>query len=441
MLAGVPQAFGIYVDKLFVELHRNQGAPIFSCFPGRVSGCYSRLVHFTSDQKEYLFSLCCCRDATANPAHLFFGAYVIDALEEELQAILSDRGGDFLVHSNAPLFGGVPPERAVVRLRKLAEQRLEEDLSRSHGILFDVIDCLSLMDYEQERAKGNLLFLPAALEDLERLCVWSVSSRDRIECSIKHLRTLRKFLAGTVPDSPKNVSAALLFVKEGELPVFCGAVKLENGLPLLDPSSGYVQVRISGPLRWELMLYGKLVCRRDAVGLSFPDGLDPSGTEKEVRDRIQNALRAAFTRKDSAKAVAKNLDRLTGIAQSVRKQHHGAALVIADWGERSVCKTTLERLKRHRKVLPVTFTGSEDQAVAITCAAKMDGAVLADIRSGQIIALAAILDGKSCVAGDASRGARYNSIANATCLLRDCKAHPEVVSFVFSSDGGMDILF
>lgn len=441
MLAGIPRAFGIYVDQLFAELHRDQRSPVFSCSSGRVSGCYSRIVHFTSSQTEYLFSLCCCQTTEANPAHLFWGAYVIDALEEEVGRVLSERGADFLIHSDTPLFDGASSERAVGYLCKLAEQNLEEDLSHSHGILFDVIDCLSLMDYEQEKAKGDLVFLPNMPEDLERLCVWSVPKQDRVECSMKQLRTLRKFLAGTASDAPGGISVALLFVKEGEQPTFCGAVRLEHGLPLLDSKLGYVQVRVSGPLRWELLLFGKLACRRDAVGLCFPDGLDHSGTEKEVKKRIQRALRAAFTQKDSANAVEENLNHLTEIVQSVQKQHHGAAVVLADWGKRAKCRTTLQRLKEHKKAIPVTFAGSGDQLVAVTCAAKMDGAILVDIRNGQIVALATILDGESCVEGDTSRGSRYNSIANATRLLRVSAERSEVVSFVFSSDGGMDILF
>lgn len=440
-MAGIPRNLSVYLNNLFTELHKILGQKVFSCSSGRVSGCYSRIVHFTADQKEYLFSLCCCQDSEAKPECLFLGAYMIDALEEEIRRTLSERGGDFLAHSDAPLYGGVSPGRAVISLRKNAEELLADVLYHSHGIQFNMIDCLSLMEYEQERAKGDLVFLPVETEDTGPPCVWSVPIQSQVECSTENLRTLRKLLAGATPDNSEDISSALLFIKKEELPVFFGTVRLEMGLPLFDPRLGYVQVQISGPLRWKLLMYGKFVFSRDSTGLGFPDGLDYTETEKTINDQIQDALRTAFTQEDSSKAVAKNLERLTNIVQSVKKQHHGAALVVADWERRPKCRQILDRLKQHKKALPVTFAETGSQSIAITCAAKMDGAVLADIQSGQIVALATILDGKSCVKGEPSRGARYNSIANATRLLRASKAHPEVVSFVFSSDGGMDILF
>lgn len=438
-MEGVPNTLKIYLDRLFAELNKKYGTSVFSYSIGYASAGYSRVVCFSAGKSEYLFSLCCCENEDANPAHLFFGAYIIDALEEELRLILSERGGDFFIQSDAPLFRGASPDRAVDYLRRLAEHHLEEDLYCSYGILFDVIDCLSLTDYEQERAKGTLLFLPAPQEGVEHLCVWSVSGRDRVECSMKQLRVLRKFLAGTASDGLGDVGSALLFVRERELPIFYGAIALGDDLSSSVLQFRCVQVRINGPLRWELSLFGKLVCCRDISGLCLPNGFDYSSGEWEAEERIRNVFRSAFTRSDSVEAVERNLDRLTRITMSVRKQRHGAALVVADW-DREPCRTTLDRLKRHRKAVPVSFTALEDRSTAITCAAKMDGAVLADIRSGQIVALAVILDGESCIKGDTSRGARYNSIANTTRLLRFSDTEPEVVSFVFSSDGGMDIL-
>lgn len=439
-MAGIPKAFGEYLNKLFTELNKEQDPPTFSCSPGTVNSMgYSRTVCFVADKEEYHFSLCCCEDTKSNEAHLFFGAYVIDALVEELQCVLSERGEQFLAHDNAPLFEGLAPNKGALSLRKLAEQRLDEDLYRSYGIDFNVIDCLSMTNYEQERAKGNLVFLPTMPNQIEHICTWCVCATNRVECSIKNLRVLRKFLAGTASETPDNDDLALLFVKGEELAVFCGAVPIKEGIPFPNLQSGCVQVRIHSPLTWDLLLFGKLVCHRNASGLCLPNWVDYLSKEKVEKERIQNAIKAAFTKDYSAKMVEKHIEDLTCIVQSVQKQRHGAALVIADWS-RELCQTTLDRLKRHNKAVPVAFTISEAQISAITSAAKMDGAILADISSGQIIAVATIMDGQSCVKGDTSRGSRYNSIANATALLRLSESDPEVVSFVFSSDGGTSIL-
>lgn len=440
VLAGIPQNLKRYLDKLFAELHKTLNGKAFSCSLGYVNECYSRFVHFATKQGEYLFFLCCCQDPESNPAHLFFGSYVIDSLADELMRVLFERGGDFLVQSNKPLFNGVLPEHAGVLLRRLAAQYLEDDIRNGYGIPFDVIDCLSQMNYEQEQAKGDLIFMPIMTNNLKSQCIWSVSTQDQIGFSMRCLRTIRKHLAGATPDEPQDISSALLFAKKDKLPVFCGTVSLKDGLPIFKSKLDYVHVKITGPLRWKLLLQGKFVCFRDSAGLCFPDGLDHIESEKMDNIRIQDALLKAFSQEDSSKAVKENLSCLINIVQAVRKQHHGAALIIADWENQTKCRETLGRLKRHKKVLPVDFSATEDPSTAITCAAKMDGAILADIRSGQVIALAAILDGKSCIKGDPSRGSRYNSIANATRLLRCSATHSEVVSFVFSSDGGMDIL-
>lgn len=80
-MAGIPKAFGKYLNKLFTELNKEQDPPTFSCSPGTVNSMgYSRTVCFVADKEEYHFSLCCCEDTKSNEAHLFFGAYVIDAL-------------------------------------------------------------------------------------------------------------------------------------------------------------------------------------------------------------------------------------------------------------------------------------------------------------------------------------------------------------------------
>ena len=125
---------------------------------------------------------------------------------------------------------------------------------------------------------------------------------------------------------------------------------------------------------------------------------------------------------------------------SVRRQTHGAAAVVAAWNDpNSRCKVRLEKLIAHRKTIQVEFKKltleSQELANAITQAAKMDGAVLIDAQSGEVCALAVILDGLSCVEGSPSRGARFNSLKNFTASL----SRQGIVSFVFSSDGGMDI--
>lgn len=135
-----------------------------------------------------------------------------------------------------------------------------------------------------------------------------------------------------------------------------------------------------------------------------------------------------------------NIDKTVQAVMAVRRQAHGAAAVVAAWNDSaSCCKDGLDILISHQKAIPVIFKaqsgGTKELASAITQAAKMDGAVLVNALSGEVYALAAILDGPSCVKGSPSRGARFNSLKNFTCFMSNC----EIVSFIFSSDGGTDI--
>lgn len=375
------------------------------------------------------------------PEWAFLLHYLVDAAADRLRIILLERKEAFLLGSDFCFSSSKNrPEDADTVARaclSVAYHQIAQEMASAFQLSFDVMDQLSLTNYEQEGAEGVVLVAPREQIDKSSLCIWQVRREGTAELSPEQTRFVRKLLAGSAPD-------ALLFAASpGEwAPQFCGVVSLtkEGGLDE-GLRSNCVQVSIRGPMNWELSLFGQPVCLRyHTMGFRLPRGCGQTDIDQRAKDRIEAVLREEFDQEPSGGPFDTNICKTVQAVLSVRRQAHGAAAVVAAWRDAdNPCRARLETLITHQKAIQVAFKGLPDDfqelANAITEAAKMDGAVLIDAQSGEVCALAVILDGLSCIDGVPSRGARFNSLKNFTATL----SGQGIVSFVFSSDGGMDI--
>lgn len=425
-------------QHLFSVLVGPGAADGFDCEKDETAYCQRIDVQDEDGSTVQVVLACGCAE---RPEWAFLLHYLVDAAAERLRIILLERKGAFLLGSDFCFSssGNRPEDADTVAgaCLSVAYHQIAQEIASAFRLSFDVMDQLSLTNYEQEGAEGMVLVAPREQIDKSNLCIWQDRRERSTELSPEQTRFVRKLLAGSAPD-------ALLFAASpGErTPQFCGVVSLtaeggvDEGL-----RSNCVQVSIYGPMNWELSLFGRPVCLRNhAMGFRLPRGCSRADTDKRAKARIEAVLREEFDQAPPDRPFDTNISKTVQAVMSVRQQAHGAAAVVAAWrDENGPCRARLEKLIAHQKAIQVEFKklpdGSRELASAITQAAKMDGAVLIDAQSGEVCALAVILDGPSCVEGNPSRGARFNSLKNFTASL----SGQGIASFVFSSDGGMDI--
>lgn len=380
---------------------------------------------------------CSCPE---RPEWFFLLSYLVDMMAGRLRTILFERKAAFLLGDGFYFFQATNEleDEEIVAGACLSEayHQIGSEMRNSFLLSFDVIDQLSLANYEKEGAEGVVLVAPQSLVEKIRPCTWFCRSAEPAALLSDQVRFVRKLMAGAAPD-------ALLFSASpgDEAPCFCGVVSLSEGVPPKMLRSNCVQATIYGPIDWGLSVCGIPVClRKPTKGFQLPRGFSRADADKRAERRIEAVLKEEFSSEPPGGPFYGNLGKTVQAVMAVRRQTHGAAAVVAAWRDPgSSCKKRLDVLISDQKAIPAEFKvpsgGPKKLAAAITQAAKMDGAVLIDALSGEVYALAVILDGLSCVEGNPERGARFNSLKNFTYSISDS----EIVSFVFSSDGGMDI--
>lgn len=373
-------------------------------------------------KKELAFVLRCRSGLSRERRYL--ASRVLDQVAAEFRALLFEYTEE---HLDAAISSAEEKAQEIL----LSTYRLiSTEMYKYTGCILHNFDILSLTEYEKERASGSLLFLRNVPDS--SAFDWKVSALNAT-FEENNLRMIRKLLAGVTPDAYGQAASTLVFVRTNwtAAAVFCGAAPLVDGEPLPTLRADSVQVTILGPLKWELSVCGCPVFRKEGSDLRFPVGSSRQEAERKKDAEIRETLEKAF-------GSVEKMDQLVEIIRAVEKQRHGAAVLVADWRD-DVCGNYLEDLVQHDKALRVSWGPPRaGRSGAITNAAKMDGAILVDVNSCEVVALATIVQAVTCTKGKASRGSRFNSINNAACFLK--QKGETVTAFVFSSDGGIDIL-
>lgn len=413
-----------YLREVFVHLaksiapdDRDEVQPFFVSMDEAELGEYSvEQIHYQvifSETDQFLAIGC---DGSEHLEYLFFGSYLVDKFAIWLRdnctvEELLEEGFSLFSDANIPL----SEEQAAAYIYDWAKRDICIALEKAFGIDVSVINRLSLSTQEKEEVKGNLLF-SSNCESEQNICAWMMEDR-KFNFEKRNLRLIGKLMAGTAPKH------GLLFNLNDDCPTCVGVVEeaMLSSIPL--------HVTIQGPLQWQLVAFQRPILQYIHGEAHLPNVLTDEEKRELQENRIKNHLCNVFHLEESSS----QLSVLTRTVLSISRQDHGAAAVVADW-DKGKCKKRLQKLIKYGKAIPVCVQTPLDDMDVLTRAAKMDGAVIINANSGQVVALAAILDGLTCVQGNPSRGARYNSVRNFTKSF-----NVPMASFVFSSDGGIDL--
>lgn len=312
----------------------------------------------------------------------------------------------FYSEHNRPL----TPKEAAEYVYEITNTALSNTFKEMIGIQFNDLDLLSLTNYESKKPKGELVFvnIDNKLNELRELCVWTVDDTN-ITFNESNIKYIRKLLVGCA-------DGALLFVKDSEhdVPFFLGVVNSYNKDKLP------IHVFIKGYLKWSLTINGKEAFRKNYNRLSIKNDI--------TADDIMSAITTEFSRTKVEK------DNILNLINSLCECEHGAALVLLDGtNSNSSILNWLGDLKKFKKMISIETSNFDGNYSFFEKTSAMDGAVVLDVTTAKVISVGAIVDGKTKVEGDPSRGSRYNSLKNFTYIMAEF-GEP-IVTVVFSEDG------
>lgn len=404
--------------------------------PPREAG-YSRIVDLSASPKEGAavqlgFSL----DA-GHPAYYLL-CNTVDvlsawlgkaALEEGLDSLMR---GDFRFSSmtGQPMDEDEAAFNVFSQMNQLVISVLQELLNFPVSLL----ESLSLERYEGDPVSGDLVIAFSDKVDQIRKSsiLWTPEGLEEntdIHLNEESLRHVVKLMAGCEEDP-------VLFEigTDGAPPRFAGCIG-GNRLDKWEAAgSDIIRIRIEGQLKWTFYLRGRLLFRSSFHG--FQADL------REEEERLNRQLLQSALKREFPSLKADSIERLVASLRELQRQRHGTAALIIK--EKSCTWWHICDLAKQKKATHVRFVGDAQKTGAkgnpLMAAARMDGAVVLNTE-GRVCFLMTILDGMSCIAGDLSRGARYNSVRNFVCLYSEVEGRPEeILGVVFSSDGNMDIL-
>ena len=180
---------------------------------------------------------------------------------------------------------------------------------------------------------------------------------------------------------------------------------MQNRQPLGSFMARFVSDRV-----WQFC-YGSLLEIRNGVPRSFVSQLSVQQVKRELSERLP-------------RDAAINYARISDVLNSAVQHRHGAATIIT-----AEANAERERLVSTATLIRPTVFRSELASRVST----IDGALLIDL-NGVCYAMGLIVDGDAgAIAGDPSRGARYNSLLRYVGARRDCGQM--CVAVVISEDG------
>lgn len=442
-----------YIKTILIKAAKNAGlqeesakTAAFVFFNGKVAdgaaapryeAGYSRRVDLsTSPKEDAAIQLGFSLDAS-HPAYYLL-CTVVDVLSAWLEKAVLEEGLDSLMSGDfrfSSLTGQPMDEgEAALSVSNQMNQAVISSLQELLNFPVSLLESLSLEHYEGEPVSGNLViaFYDKVEQIQETSILWTPKGFEEnsdICLNEESLRHVVKLMAGCEEDP-------VLFEigKDGGPPRFAGCVG-GNCLAEWERAGGdVVRIQIEGRMKWAFYLRGRLLFRSSFHG--FQADLREE-KQRLNRQLLQSALENEFPSLDSG-----SVERLVGALRELQRQRHGtAALIIREHSRtwKHICE-----LAKQKKATRVRFTDDFRKAGTkgnpLIAAARMDGGIVLNTE-GRVCFLMAILDGTSCIAGDLSRGARYNSIRNFVCLYSESEGSPEeILGVVFSSDGAMDIL-
>lgn len=326
---------------------------------------------------------------------------LIDAVIDEY---LQDVAGELLKpDAGAGIGGGTSSDEllraAGKRLLTGASYKADEtSIQTGYGqILFDSINKVSSLKYEQNISSGRIVLARENHPDLEGEITFSDPKK---AFGIKSLRKLLEL-------SSNNVALHMDTTK-----VF-GLVKICD---YQGKSEDLYEVSICGHHFWEFAHAGHTLMQVRAGVPSLPK---PTFDTK----RLESDLKRIFPG-----VTSENTDLILSLVDEAEKENRGTMLVISDHASNEA-----KRLQSQSTTLqPCKLTPE-----LLRHLTPIDGAVLIGV-DGICYAIGVILDGEATDKGDSSRGARFNSAIRYVISRKEDKQ--ESMAIVISEDGGVDII-
>lgn len=444
-----------YIESILIKAAQcigfqgeNAKKTVFVCLNGKTTGetsadenlkkaSYFQNVSLSTPQEEKaVIQLGSFLDVD-HPAQ-FLLCTAIDVLSVWLAKAVVEEGPDSLMggdyHFSSRTGQQMNAAEAAVGVFNQMCQNVTSKLQELLNFPVSLLETLSLENYEREPVSGDLVI--AFYDKVEKVRKTSIlwtpedfTENTNVYLNEESIRHVVKLMAGCEEDP-------VLFEigQDGGAPRFIGCIGGNHLTNWEKLEEDIVRIRIEGQMRWAFYLRGKLLFRSSFQGFKA----DLMDEERELKQHLlRSSIEQEFLSLDS-----NNVEKLVNSLLELQWQRHGTSALIVRRESRTwnhICD-----LARQKKATRVRFSGDFQKAGGkgnpLTAAARMDGAVIIDTE-GNICFLMTILDGESCIAGDLSRGARYNSVRNFVSLFSWSEGSPEeILGVVFSSDGNMDVL-
>lgn len=263
------------------------------------------------------------------------------------------------------------------------------------------MDMLTKQRYEKDELFANILFLSShedGFEKLDEMYFLRFARGEKIPFDRNHLRQIRKILAGAG-------DCALLFGKTPSQSKFTARAFVKENFIKCFP----ICVTLCGGDGWIFKLNGASLFRSSG------------GRVLAISNQVDAAKQAL------KKELREDFDNLSPLLDALEKQKHGTSAVFVNLTENKVAKEWYENLENTGRAIQTsglninTMEKSQEGLAPIAKLCRVDGALIVDTASKEIVYFAAILDGiaNPHICGNPEGGARRNGLKTHLANLVD----------------------
>ena len=304
---------------------------------------------------------------------------------------------------------------------------LQEKILLRYGAAFKIdfqfITSIAEEKYETQESKGTLAFLISESDFNNTVLLFDVHEKVRIKRD--NIKYIRKLFAGVGDDAN-----ALLF-KRDEEGYYCFGYGCINPNNKEDMQHLSFYITIENRNTWTFYFAEKKIFRMRAGQLLC------------AQDRLDGCIESL-----KEELGSKYIVPLDPAIRAIAQQHHGTSVIFLDLTNSDFSKNVMQnlqvndraRLIKRKHIIPRNGNTDDPTLKAIKDVARVDGALVVDFITGELVYINVIVDGKAIFKGDPASGARRNAIG---CfidnLVRD-NADVKIAALIVSESGGYTVI-
>lgn len=275
------------------------------------------------------------------------------------------------------------------------------------------LNYISLKNYESAVCKGHFVILPES-QTIDLKVAFHSSAKDsgltlKTPLNEDSLKILRKALELT----DENCYLVCQKIKENTIIV--------RGLATKDSTVPFPTVSINSKMWWVLSAYGK--------DLESKNGLYCLQQKQELQ---------IVSKELSLKLGKDDPETIENFLEHIQKKAHGGLLIFAN-----NCEHIKDLCSKKRGILinatePITLEKANIDLLTTFC--KIDGALIFDYSTQELVAIGTILDGVATVEGNLGRGSRYNSSVIFVNWLSKAFKDKKICAVIISEDGYVNLI-